>query len=118
MEEGNAFIQREETVDVVYERKRKAKGKAPMEEVEETQPLKNMKAREAAQIDHDAELARKLQEDERSVASFMETQRLQNIQMVNDPILDYQPSKEEIQYMINNDPEVKAKAIQLITDLL
>ena len=47
----------------------------------------------------------------------METQRPQNIQMVNDPILDYQPSEEEIEYMINNDPEVKAKASQLITDL-
>ena len=47
----------------------------------------------------------------------METQRLQNIQMVNDPILDYQPSEEEIEYMINNDPEVKIKAIQLIADI-
>ena len=37
--------------------------------------------------------------------------------MVNDPVLDYQPSEEEIEYMINNDPEVKAKAIQLIADL-
>lgn len=42
-----------------------------MEEAE-TQPSKKIKAREAAQIDHDAELARKIQEDEIYVASFME----------------------------------------------
>lgn len=36
--------------------------------------------------------------------------------MGSDPTLIFQPSEEEIEQMINTDPEVKAKAIELIVD--
>ena len=91
--EGTASIPQEGTgEEEEYEKRIKVKGKAPMSAEEDVQP-KKIKAREAAQIDHDAELGKKIQEDEIYVASFMEAQRLQNEELAFGPTLDYQPSE-------------------------
>ena len=59
-QEGTTSYQEEGTADQIYERKRKAKGKAPMtSEDEEEQSIKVI-PKTAAQIDHDAEVALKL----------------------------------------------------------
>lgn len=105
----------EETVEEEIARKRKEKGKAPISE-EATEQQRKVKARTQAQIDMDAEVAKKTQEEE--VARFMEEQRVQKEFSKSIPNITstYQPTEEEIEHMINSDPEVKKKAIELIAD--
>lgn len=85
--------------------------------------LKKVKPSIIAQINHDAEIARKVQEDELArkkaeddIASFMEVQRLQNAQILNEPTMAYTLTEAEIEHMIDTNLEVKAKALELLTD--
>lgn len=120
-------------------RRRSVKGKAIVIDSEPEQTRKISK-KEQAQIDFDARLAeqfeaaeiehkKKQKEDE--VAGFMEAQRLDKLEAVMaqpisvvPPIImhekpsmfSYVPTEEEIEHMINHDPVVKKKAIELIAN--
>lgn len=118
---------------------RTEKGKAVMTSSEQVQPRK-VSRREQAQISYDAELAKKLVEDEVAkkkkqeeldIGSFMEAQRLDKLETVLEepisivpptvlkekpPMFTYVPTEQEIEFMIANDPVRRKKAAELIAN--
>ena len=78
-----------------------------------------------------AEIENKKKQKEDEVASFMEAQRLDKLEAVmaqplsvvpptilheKPPMFSYVPTEEEIEHMINHDPVVKKKAIELVAN--
>jgi hypothetical protein len=121
---------------------RAEKGKAVMTSTDQVQPRK-VSRRKQAQTYYDADMARKLVEDEAAkkkrqdeeeIASFMEIKRLNKLETTatiapnpistvpptilieKAPMFTYVPTEEEIEYMIANDPVVKRKAIELVAN--
>lgn len=130
------------TAEKEAERIRAEKNKAVMTSKDQEQRRK-ISRREQAQIDCDADMARKLVEDEAAkkkrqdeeeIARFMDAKRLDKLEstatIAPNPIstvpptilkekalmFTYVPTEEEIEYMITNDPVVKKKAIELVAN--
>lgn len=115
-----ALTQEVETTDAEFEKRIQEKGKVQVFEESIEQPRK-VKSSTQAQIDMDYELARKSEEED--VARFMEQQRIQKeiepeeiVPIPNTEEGVYQLTNEEIEHMIDSDPVIKKKAIELIAD--
>ncbi|PWA89426.1 hypothetical protein CTI12_AA109180 [Artemisia annua] len=123
-QEGTDSVIHEETEEAEYGKKRKEKGKAPMTAEEASLQQNKVKPRVVAQLDYDAEVAKKFREeelankaaqDELEVASFMEAKRLENEELASTNIFG-QLSEYQIELMIATDPVVKQKEIELLAD--
>ena len=110
-----------DTADAEFEKRRQEKGKVQVFE-ESTEKPRKVKPRIQAQIDMDYELARKSEEED--VARFMEQQRIQKeiepeediVPIPNTEKGAYTLTDAEIEHMIETDPVIKKKAIELIAD--
>ena len=100
---------------------RKRKEKERDQVIQQSEPQRKVSAAEQPQIDWDAEQARLIQE--KDVDEFMELRRQQK--METEPIIpipntfdfDYEPTLEEINYMIKHNPEVNKKALELVANV-
>jgi hypothetical protein len=75
---------------------------------------RKIKTRHQAQINHDAEVTRKLRATE--VPGFLEAQRLENERITADTMIAQQSLEAQIEHMIETDSMVKEKAIELIAN--